>query len=117
MFVTMPDRECDMYVNLAHSVLAIIKTACEEFCPHLEVVELISCPPEASLDHSVDIKVKLSSLKNALLKGHKHIADVNGEKYVVMEKWMKIEPCLPYLVGGERLVYMTTCNDLFIVLQ
>eukprot|EP00731_Ephydatia_muelleri_P033821 Em0039g7a len=97
--MSSPDRECDMYVNLAHSVLAIIKTACEEFCPHLEVVELISCPPEASLDHSVDRKVKLSSLKNALLKGHKHIADVNGEKYVVMEKWMKIEPCLPYLVG------------------
>ncbi|KAL5500394.1 hypothetical protein EMCRGX_G011949 [Ephydatia muelleri] len=110
--MSSPDRECDMYVNLAHSVLAIIKTACEEFCPHLEIVELISCPPEASLDHSVDMKVKLSSLKNALLKGHKHIADVNGEKYVVMEKWMKIEPCLPYLVGVNPSVVPFSSSSL-----
>ena len=31
---------------------------------------------------------------------------MNDEQYtyVVMEEWMKIEPCLPYLVGSERLV-------------
>ena len=47
--------------------------------------------------------VELSSLKNVLIEGDKHVTDVNGEKYVVMEDWMKIEPYLPHLVGGERL--------------
>ena len=37
---------------------------------------------------------------------------MNGEKYVVMKVWMKIEPCLPYLVGDERVVGVATCDDL-----
>ena len=98
-----PNRKSQKYIDLAHTVLAVIKTACQEFCPHLEVVELISCPPEASSDHSGDRKVQLSSLKKAFLEGDEHIADVNREKYtyVVMEEWMKIEPNLPELVGGK----------------
>ena len=122
-----PDRESHKYVALAHAVLAVIKTACQEFCPHLEVLELISYPSEASSDHSDDAKVplkkalpegvELSSLKKALIEGDKHITDVNGEKYVVMKVWMKIEPYLPYLVGGERLVGMIISIDLSIVLQ
>ena len=97
-------------------------------------MELISYLSEASSDHSDDAKVQhsslkahpegvelslikkallegveLSSLKNVLIEGDKHITDVNGEKYVVMEDWMKIEPCLPHLVGGERLVGVVTC--------
>ena len=116
-----PDRESHKYVALAHAVLAVIKTANQEFCPHLEVLELISYPSEASSDHSDDAKVQhsslkkalpegveLSSLKKALIEGDKHITDVNGETYVVMEVWMKIEPCLPYLVGGERFVVVAT---------
>ena len=42
-----PDRESHKYVNVAHAVLPVIKTACQEFCPHLEVLELISYPSEA----------------------------------------------------------------------
>eukprot|EP00731_Ephydatia_muelleri_P033297 Em0027g45a len=109
-----PDRESHKYVNLADAVLVVIKTACQEFCPHLEVLELISYPSEASSDHSNDVKVplkkalpkgvELSSLKKALTEGDKHITDVNGEKYVAMKVWMTIEPCLPYLVGVNRLV-------------
>ena len=122
-----PDRESHKYVVFAHAVLAVIKTACQEFCPHLEVLELISYPSEASSDHSDDAKVplkkalpegvELSSLKKALIEGDKHITDVNGEKYVVMKVWMKIEPCLPYLVGGEKLVGVIISIDLSIVLQ
>eukprot|EP00731_Ephydatia_muelleri_P011846 Em0006g740a len=125
-----PDRESYKYVNLADAVLAVIKTACQEFCPHLEVLELISYPSEASSDHSDDAKVQhsslkkalpegveLSSLKKALIEGDKYITDVNGEKYVVMKVWTKIEPCLPYLVGGERFVVVAICDDLSIVLQ
>ncbi|KAL5500154.1 hypothetical protein EMCRGX_G011659 [Ephydatia muelleri] len=104
-----PDRESHKYVNLVDAVLAVINTACQEFCPHLEVLELISYPSEASSDHSDDAKVPLKkvlpegvelySLKKALIEGDKHITDVNGEKYVAMKVWMTIEPCLPYLVG------------------
>eukprot|EP00731_Ephydatia_muelleri_P011858 Em0006g752a len=104
-----PDRESHKYVNLVDAVLAVIKTACQDFFPHLEVLELISYPSEASSDHSDDAKVPLKkalpegvelySLKKALIEGDKHITDVNGEKYVAMKVWMTIEPCLPYLVG------------------
>ena len=125
-----PDRESHQYVNLADAVLAVIKTACQEFCPYLEVLELISYPSEASSDHSDDAKVQLSSLKKALpgrvelyslrkalIVGDNYITDVNGETYVAMKVWMKIEPCLPYLVGGERFVVVAICDDLSIVLQ
>ncbi|KAL5500038.1 hypothetical protein EMCRGX_G011531 [Ephydatia muelleri] len=104
-----PDRESHKYVNLVDAVLAVIKTACQEFCPHLEVLELISYPSEASSDHSDDAKVPLKkalpegvelySLKKALIEGDKHITDVNGVKFVAMKVWMTIEPCLSYLVG------------------
>ena len=125
-----PDRVSYKYVKLVNAVLAVIKTACQEFCPHLEVLELISYPSEASSDHSDDAKVQLSSLKKALpegvelsslkkalIVGDKHITDVKGEKCVVMKVWMMIEPCLPYLVGGERFVVVAICDDLLIVLQ
>eukprot|EP00731_Ephydatia_muelleri_P001003 Em0001g1003a len=102
--MSYPDRRSHKYVKLAHAVLAVIKTVCQEFCPHLEVVELISCPPEASSDHSDDRKVLLSSLTKAFLEGDKHLADVDSEKYVVMEEWMKIEPHLSYFVGVNPLV-------------
>ena len=100
------------------------------------MVELIPCPHEASSDYSVYRKVQLSSLKKAIpegvelsslkkalpegvelssltktvIKGDKHLANVNGEKYVVMAEWMKIEPCLPYLVGSEGLGGVATCT-------
>ena len=83
-----------------HHVLAVIKKACEEFCPHVEVLDVISCPPEASSDHCDGTKVDLSILKEALLRGDKFIVDVSGQKHVVVAEWLKIEPCLPYIVGG-----------------
>lgn len=89
------------------------------------MVELISYPPEASLGDSKLFSIKkilpegieLSSLKKALLDKDEHVADMNYEKYVVMDKWMQIEPCLPYLVGGKRLVGVAICNDLSVLLQ
>ena len=99
--MSSPDKTDPKYPELAHAVLAVIKKACQEFCPHVEVLEVISCPPEASSDHSDDTKVELSSLEKALLGGTKSIADMSGQKHVVLEEWMKVEPCLPYLVGGE----------------
>ena len=45
------DRTDPKYLELAHSVLAVIKKACQEFCPHIEFFEIISCP-EVSSNHS-----------------------------------------------------------------
>ena len=90
--MSSPDRRSHKYLNLVHAVVAVIKAVCPEFCPYVEVIELISCPPEASSDHSDGRKVQLSSLTKALLEGDTHLADVDSEKYVVMEEWMKIEP-------------------------
>ena len=106
------------YLELAHSVLTFIKKACKEFCPHLEVLELISSPPEAISDHSDGTKVELSLLKKALLGGKVTIVDWIGHKQVVIKDWIKIEPRLPYLVGGKAVstnIWLHVGNLLFIL--
>ena len=115
MTISSSKRTHPQYLQLAHSVLAVIKNACQEFCPHVEVLEVISCPPEAISDHSDGIKVELSLLKRALLEAKVAVVDVNGQKQVVIDEWMKIEPCLSYLVGGEdigRCIYMWVTSPL-----
>ena len=101
--MSSPDRTDPKYLELAHAVLAVIKKACQEFCPHVEVLEIISCPPEASSDHCDDTKVELSFLKNALLERGKSIVDITRTRHVAIGEWMKIEPCLPYLIDGETV--------------
>ena len=101
--MSAPDCTDPNYLELAKSVLAMIKKACQEFCPYVEVLEIISCPPEASSDHTDGTMVELSLLKKALLGGDRHIVDVNRETFVSIEEWMNIEPCLADLVGGEVL--------------
>ena len=115
MYVFTTFRDDPKYLQLAHSVLSFIKMACQEFCPHVEVLEIISCPPEAISDHSDGTKVELSSLKKAILEGDKSIVDVNRQRQVVIGDWIKIEPHLPYLVGGEafgRCGYMWVTSPL-----
>eukprot|EP00731_Ephydatia_muelleri_P023408 Em0015g991a len=97
--MSSPDKTDPKYPELAHAVLAVIKKACQEFCPHVEVLEVISCPPEASSDNSDDTKVELSLLKKALFEGDKRIIDISRKKHVMIETWMKIELFLPCLVG------------------
>ena len=95
------------YPELAHSVLRFIKEACQEFCPHVEVLEVISCPLEAISGLCDGTKVELSLLKKALLEGKVTVVDMIGHKQVMIEEWMKIEPCLPYL---RLLVGVATCG-------
>ena len=95
------DRKHPKYLELAHSVISFIKEAHQGFCPHVEVLEIFSCPPEAISDHSDGTKVELSLLKKALIGGDGTVLDMSGKKVVVIEEWRNIEPCLPYLVGGE----------------
>ena len=103
LFMFSPDKADPNYLKLTHAVLEVIKKTHQDFCPHLEVVEVISCPPEASSDHSGGTNVELSFLKKAILEGNKHVIDTCGHKHASMEEWMKTEPCLPYLAGGELL--------------
>ena len=103
LFMFSPDKADPNYLKLAHAVLEVIKKTHQDFCPHLEVVEVISCPREASSDHSGGTNVELSLLKKAILEGNKHVIDTSGHKHASMEEWMKIEPCLPYLAGGEAI--------------
>ncbi|KAL5499533.1 hypothetical protein EMCRGX_G010968 [Ephydatia muelleri] len=131
-----PDRESHKYVNVAHAVLLVIKTACQEFCPHLEVLELISYPSKASSDHSDDAKVQhsslkahpegvelsllkkallegveLSSLKNVLIEGDKHVSDVNVPSSQLMSELtnhvQKLEDD-----GSSASIFMCTLMDL-----
>ena len=110
MAISSPDKKDLKYPKLAQSVISVIKTTCQEFCPHVDVLEIISCPPEATSDHSNDTKVELSLLKKAILEGNRHIVDLSGQKYVEIGEWMMIEPCLPYLIGGETIdAVIATC--------
>ena len=113
-----PDRTDPNYLNLVHSVVAVIKNACQEFCPHLEVLDVISCPPEASSDHSKDTMLELLSLMDALDNNKRSVSDWKGQKYVEMEKWIRIEPCLPYLVGGKYCMCckLDCCVNNFLIL-
>ncbi|KAL5505183.1 hypothetical protein EMCRGX_G006578 [Ephydatia muelleri] len=104
LFMFLPDKADPNYLKLTHAVLEVIKNTHQDFCPHLEVVEVISCPPEASSDHSGGTNVELSLLKKAILEGNKHVIDTSGHKHASMEEWMKIEPCLPYLAGVSSKV-------------
>ena len=96
--VSCPNKRDPDYLQLFHAILTITKLACEEFCPCLEVIEMTTCPLEASSDHCNTV-VELPLLKNALVAGKERVVDVKGNKYVVLSEWMKIEPCLPSLIG------------------
>ena len=107
--ISFPKETDPKYLELAHSVREVIKKTRQEFCPHLEVLEVVSCPPVDSSDPSNDTRVVLSSLKEALLKKHAHVIDMSGKKHVAIADWE--EPHLAYLVGGELLVRVYwACN-------
>ena len=101
--ISFPNKTDPKYLQLAHSVCEIIKKTRQEFCPHLEVLGVVSCPPVDSSDPSNDTRVELHLLKKALLEKYTHIVDMNGKKSVALDEWKVMEPYLPYLVGGELL--------------
>ena len=101
--MSSPNKTDPKNLELAHSVREVIKKTRQEFCPHLEVLEVVSCPPVDSSDPSNDIRVELHLLKKALLEKYSHIVDMNGKKSVALDEWKVLEPYLPYLVGGELL--------------
>ena len=98
--VSCNDRTDSKYSALVHTALSVVKKAYQEFCPHIEVLELISYPSVASADHTIS-NVELLLLKKALLQQEMYIVDVNDEKHALRD-WLEIEPCLPYLVEGNQ---------------
>ena len=100
--ISFPNKTYPKYLELAHSVREVIKNTRQEFCPHLDVLEVVSCPPVDSSDPSNDTRVELSSLKEALLEKRTHVVDMSGKKRVGIADWE--EPYLAYLVGGELLL-------------
>ena len=100
--MSSPNKTSPKYLELAHSVREVIKKARQEFCPYLEVLEVVSCPPECSSDHSIDTRVELSRLRKAILEKETHVIDVSGKKSVAIDEWKKMKPHLSYLVKGEH---------------
>ena len=76
-----------------------MKKACNEFCPSVSVMELITCPPEATSDHT-PATVELELLKKCINK--KTLLDSTGEKQVLLSEWKKVEPQLQELIGMKE---------------
>ena len=111
--MSSPNKASPKYLELAHSVREVIKKARQEFCPYLEVLEVVSCPPECSSDHSIDTRVELSRLRKAIVEKETHVGDVSGTRSVAIDEWKKMEPLLSSLLEGELLqrgCTYCTCN-------
>eukprot|EP00731_Ephydatia_muelleri_P005631 Em0002g1807a len=111
--MSSPNKASPKYLELAHSVHEVIKKTRQEFCPYLEVLEVVSCPPECSSDHSIDTRVELSRLRKAILEKETHVVDVSGKTSVVIDEWKKMEPHLSYLVE-DLLIRQNIDQDKFI---
>eukprot|EP00731_Ephydatia_muelleri_P005635 Em0002g1811a len=101
--MSSPNKASSKYLKLSHSVREVIRKARQEFCPYLEVLEVVFCPPECSSDHSIDTRVELSRLRKAILEKDTHIVDVSGNKSVAIDEWKKMEPHLSSLVEACTL--------------
>ena len=89
------------YSQLILSVIKVIKNACDEFCPSVSRVELITCPREATSDH-VAAPVECEALKEMLLNGMTTMTDWNGNMEVDISQWSKMEPQLSHLIGADH---------------
>ena len=79
------------------SVMQVIKVACDEFCPSVSVVELISCPPEATSDNT-PAEVKLELLKEIVRNKKNTVVSTKIKQVVKVSEWMKAEPQLLELI-------------------
>ena len=99
--VSTSDKSDIHYSQLILSVINVIKVVCDEFCPSVSKVELITCPPEATSDH-VAAPVECEELKEMLLNGMTTMADLTGKKVVNISQWSKMEPQLSHLLGVDH---------------
>ena len=64
-------------------------------------MELISCPPEATSDHT-QATVELELLKEKVRNKKNTVADSTKKKQVKVSEWMKVEPQLLELIGMKE---------------
>ena len=98
--VSTYDKTDINYSKLALTVINVIKVVCDEFCPSVSRAELITCPPEATVDH-VAATVECEVLKNILLNGTACVIDYTRKKDVFVSRWREVEPQLPTLLGVQ----------------
>ena len=98
--VSTNDKTNTMYVDFMLSIHNVIKKACDEFCPSVSWVEMITCPPAATSDH-VAATVESELLKEMLLNGKATMADSTRKKVVNINDWRLIEPQLSRLFNTE----------------
>ena len=98
--VSTSDKTNINYTKHILSVINVITVACDEFCPSVSRVELITCPPEATSDHTATT-VECEVLKAILFNGVTTMADSSGEKEVNIVNWREVEPQLSDLLGVE----------------
>ena len=98
--VSTSDKTNINYTKHILSVTTAITVACNEFCPSVSRVELITCPPEATSDHTATT-VECETLKDILLNNMTTMVDSTGDKEVNIIQWRRMEPQLSYLVGVE----------------
>ena len=94
------------------SVIKVIKETCEEFCPTVQQVDMITYPPEATSENTPGT-VELSLLKKMIQSRKNTLVDTTRTKQVMLDKWMGIEPLLSALIGidaetGLSLIINTT---------
>ena len=99
--VSTSDKSVINYSKLILSVIKDITVACDEFCPSVSRVELITCPREATSDH-VAAPVECEALKEMLLNGMTTMADLTGNMEVNIIQWSKMEPQLSHLIGVDH---------------
>ena len=110
--VSTSDKTNMEYSKLILSVINEIKVTCDEFCPSVSRVELITCPPEATSDH-VPATVECATLKEMILKaGTATVTDSSRKKQVNIIEWRKVEPQLPHLIGADQKQGTNQCDML-----
>ena len=100
--VSTSDKTNMEYSKLILSVINVIKVTCDEFCPSVSMVELITCPLEATSDH-VAATVECDTLKEMILKvGSATVTDSSRKKQVNIIEWRKVEPQLLHLIDADQ---------------
>ena len=101
--ISTVDRNSLEYTSLVLSVIKVIKQACSEFCQSVLFVELITYPPEATLDHEPGT-VELILLKEMIDLKKKTLTDSCGIRQVIISEWKKVEPQLLKLIEMKGLL-------------
>ena len=92
-------------------IIKVIKEACGEFCPTVSLMDMITCPPEATSDHT-QATVELPLLKKIIHSKKTTLVDITGTRKVMLDRWIKVEPQLFDLIGLRSRGQCTWLDDM-----